>query len=480
MAYTATQLITGAYYAAGIVSREFETVSGSQSSDGLLWLNNILAEKRVDQSMSPYETQYNFIAQIGVEKYFIPKLSQVDTIVFYLDKVRYGLTYTKRNQYFGSSRVENINSLPFEWYFERQTGGGNLYIYFKPDRQYPIEIHGSFDMEPITNLQQDLTSNVTIADLGVPTLYGDGSLAPGQLVINGEDFNGSNGGSLANLVNNINEAFPNIKATIEINNFVLTSTTQPPSPIYVQTNGFSLPDGIGTKFIGNVVASNANNLIFSSATYYPGVSGNLGPGATLTALAPGVLVVDGYTVGLNERVLLTSDLYNTFGGSYQLTTVGDAFTPWVLTRTTNYDQPIKINPGDLFTVLNGVVNKGKTFVQTARPFTVGYSTIAFSEFNAITFSNFSTIETPLYEVFNATGFDQFYLTYLRYALADRICAEYNYDTPANVMRQLSKYEAWINKKSKLIDLTMQKNSTLHKRSTFNWAFINLGKGWRPS
>jgi len=232
MPYTSNELISGAFYAAGIVSREFETVSGDQISDGLIWLNNIITEKEVDKGMIPYESTYNFNAVEGQEAYPIPGLIQIDTLVFYLDEVRYAMKYEKRNAYFGSSRVENIKTLPFEWYFERGFGGGTLYIYFKPDRNYPLEIHGIFRLEKVT-LFQDLS--------------------------------------------------------------------------------------------------------------------------------------------------LT--------------------------------------------------------------------------------------------------FDEFFITYLRYALADRICSEYNYTTPENVYRQLSKYESFINKKSRVLDLRLTKTSTLQKRGTFNYAFINLGHGW---
>lgn len=232
MTYNATQLITGAYYAAGVVSREFETVSGAQIGDGLQWLNNIISEKDIDEGMIPYETTYTADFVVGQEIYYIPNLIQVDTLVFYLDQVRYAMKYEKRNAYFGSSRVENIQTLPFQWYVERVLGGANLYIYFKPDRTYPMELHGIFKLQNVT-LGQDLS-----------------------LVL-----------------------------------------------------------------------------------------------------------------------------------------------------------------------------------------------------------------------------DEYYTTYLRYALADRICAEYDYATPANVVRQLGKYEAFINKTSRVLDLRLQKTSTLQKRGTFNYAFINLGKGW---
>jgi hypothetical protein len=156
MAYTTNELITGAYYASGVISREFETVSGSQIGDGLNWLNDIISEKVVDDGMIPYESSYTFTAVPGQEVYVIPNLIAIDTLVFFLNSVRFSMTYNKRNNYFGSNRVENIRTLPYQWYFERQKGGGNLYIYFSPDQAYPMELHGTFRLAEVA-LFQDLS-----------------------------------------------------------------------------------------------------------------------------------------------------------------------------------------------------------------------------------------------------------------------------------------------------------------------------------
>lgn len=154
MAYTTNQLISNAYFAAGIEDRE-STISAAQISDGLDWLNDIIGEKAVDQGMIPYETTHTFNAVEGQEKYTIPDLIQINTITFFIDDVRFSMAYQKRNQYFGSTRVENIKSLPVTWYFERQLGGGDLYLYFSPDKSYPIEIHGIFRLSEVA-LHQDL------------------------------------------------------------------------------------------------------------------------------------------------------------------------------------------------------------------------------------------------------------------------------------------------------------------------------------
>lgn len=156
MVETTNSLISNAYFESKIVSREFESVSGTQIANGLTWLNEILGRMVVDETMIPYETTYNFNTVVGQEAYPIDNIISVDTLTFTKDNVRYAMKYTARNQYFGSYRVNDIQSLPFEWYFERNYGGGTIYVYFDPDQIYPMEVHGLFRLAEVT-LQQDLS-----------------------------------------------------------------------------------------------------------------------------------------------------------------------------------------------------------------------------------------------------------------------------------------------------------------------------------
>ncbi len=155
MAYTVTKLITDAYYASGIVSREFETINGSQLQDGFNFLNDVLADKAIEKDMIPYYTKYEFTAVIGQEQYFVPNLESLDTLVFFINNVRYQMAPIDRIGFFGSSRA-NINSLPFNWHMERTLGGANIYLYFFPDREYPLEAWGLFRLLEVT-LNQDLS-----------------------------------------------------------------------------------------------------------------------------------------------------------------------------------------------------------------------------------------------------------------------------------------------------------------------------------
>lgn len=474
MTYTSTELITDAYYAAGIVSREFETVSGSQISDGLKFLNNILTEKRIDLGMVPYETKYTFTALPGVQVYFIPNLIQIDTLVFYLGDVRYSMAYTKRNQFFGTGRVENIKTLPVQWYFERKTDGGNLHIYFAPDKNYPMEIHGTFGFQPVS-LNDDLRAVQTYANLGQATIYSfafadTAILNVGSFVVNGVDLQGTyfDIGSLVNYINT--GIIPKVQAKIDAQgNFILYSIDDYPAPIYIQTAGYP-PNG--TKFIANVKAASTLNL---DATY---ANGNFGLGATLIANNNGALVLDGYPTVNGDIVLIKDQTSTVENGIYTVIDAGSVGTPFALQRWTNYDDPIQIGIGDLFTIEQGLTLADSTFVQTGDVNFIGTSDIVFDVFQTITFANFSTIQQPDYDIYNAIGLDEFYTTYLKYALADRLCAEFAYDTPVNIMRQLNKYEAWIEKESRTLDLRLEKSSTLQQnKNAVSWQWINLGRGW---
>ena len=156
MAYTTLQLINNAYYESGIVSRGFETVTGIQATDGLQFLNDLIADKTVDNGLIPYYAELDFAAVIGQEKYFIPDLINIDTFVFFINTVRYQTENRARREYFGTSRANEIQSLPGSWHMERCFGGANLYIYFLPDQNFPLTIWGQFRLQQVV-INQDLS-----------------------------------------------------------------------------------------------------------------------------------------------------------------------------------------------------------------------------------------------------------------------------------------------------------------------------------
>jgi len=162
MAYTTRELITDAYYLSGIVSRNFQTVTGEEINDGLSRLNFFLQDKGSDIELIPYysEVQGNFI--VGQEKYFIPNLVKIDTLAYYLTNpndtasVRMQMEEFSRYQYFETPRVEHVNTLPMWYHLERALGGSNLYIYFPPVLAYAYTLTGKYSLQS-TDLNQDLS-----------------------------------------------------------------------------------------------------------------------------------------------------------------------------------------------------------------------------------------------------------------------------------------------------------------------------------
>ena len=334
MAYTVTKLITGAYYASGIVSREFSTVTGSQFEDGLMMLNEIISDKTVEEDMIPYFTKYDFTSNAGKQTTFIPNLIQSETATFFIDGVRYEMTQLQRRRYWGSSRADNVQSLPFTYEVERVVGGANLNLYFIPNQNYTMQLWGLFRLSQV-EINQDLTSRLTTVELGAVTVNGAGTLAIGQFLINGTDMAGAYATPQA-LAVAINNAQDEVRAQV---------------------------------FLGSMTLTSADNIVIS---------------------------------------------------------------------TTGQGNPV----------------------------------------NTINFVNFNLIDgfAKNQEYFPMV-LDQFYITYLKYALANRLCYEFDYGVPPGVEKQLTKYESMISKKSQQIDLRMEKVSTLGTGTGINYGQVNLGHGW---
>lgn len=153
----ADKLIKAAYYLSGVVSRDLDTVAGSQVADGLMWLNFILSENSSDGGLVPYYSHTNFDTVAGQEEYFVPGLVDLATLTFTLGDVRYSTAHRLRNRYFGSNRVNNLTSLPFTFTDERTIGGTNIFFYYIPDGVYNIQIDGLFQL-PALALMDDLST----------------------------------------------------------------------------------------------------------------------------------------------------------------------------------------------------------------------------------------------------------------------------------------------------------------------------------
>lgn len=180
MAFTVLELVSDAFNCAGIVGKEFEQVSGEQETEGLKYLNSLLAKKTADKSGIPYFLEYNANFVIGQEQYYIPGLISIDSMTFFIDnppsapivnpipapptpsvvppgnQVRYAMRQLNRKQYWATPRANQIKSLPYQYYMERQFGGASVYVYFLPVQQYQFQIWGLFALNNVA-LNQDLS-----------------------------------------------------------------------------------------------------------------------------------------------------------------------------------------------------------------------------------------------------------------------------------------------------------------------------------
>lgn len=110
-------------------------------------------------------------------------------------------------------------------------------------------------------------------------------------------------------------------------------------------------------------------------------NGASGVGATLTAVATGVLTVDGSTVAINDRILVKNEVAPANNGIYTCTVAGAIGVAYVLTRATNMDQAAEI-PGAFTFIEDGTVNDGAGFVVAdAGPFTMGTTAINWTQFS---------------------------------------------------------------------------------------------------
>lgn len=159
MSYTVTELITKAFYLSGVSSREFQTVSGDQLGEGLGLLNDVLADKTVENNLIPYYKSANFVTVPGQQGYVIADLIEVDTLTFIKSTVRYSCIKVNRDKYFGSNRAMDITSLPITFHCEREFGGAQIYLYFNPDEAYTMELWGQFRLDSVVN-NQDLSLTI--------------------------------------------------------------------------------------------------------------------------------------------------------------------------------------------------------------------------------------------------------------------------------------------------------------------------------
>jgi hypothetical protein len=156
MTYTVTTLINRAYNLSGVVSKDLQSVSGSQASEGFDLLNALLSVMSVRSRLIPFYQEYDFNTVIGQEIYFAPNLILAETLTFNIGVVKFPMSQLPRDKYHASGRVDNVISLPGVWTLEKTKGGANIYMYPLPSAVYAMALWGKFSLASVPSMSFDL------------------------------------------------------------------------------------------------------------------------------------------------------------------------------------------------------------------------------------------------------------------------------------------------------------------------------------
>ena len=217
------------------------------------------------------------------------------------------------------------------------------------------------------------TGNITGGNVTTAGITNSGSVVT-------EAVNGDAPTITATGTNNSITLAPNGNGTIVASSKRITSVGAPTGDNDAANKAYvdSVAEGLDVKESVKVATTAA----LPAVTYNNGSSG---VGATLTADANGALAaIDGVTVSATTtRLLIQNQAAALQNGIYVVTTVGDAGTPFVLTRAGDMDgSPASEIPGAFVFVEEGTTNADNGFVCTTNaPVTMGTTAINFTQFS---------------------------------------------------------------------------------------------------
>ncbi|CAB5218294.1 hypothetical protein UFOVP204_176, partial [uncultured Caudovirales phage] len=177
----------------------------------------------------------------------------------------------------------------------------------------------------------------------------------------------------------------------------VTLARGPMSDLEAATKKYVDNIAVGIKFLSEAKAATIGNF----ASVY--ANGTAGVGATLTASANGVLLIDGYSPVVNDRIIVKGQTDDKQNGVYTVTNVGSSSSKAVLTRSTDFDNSLEpVQYGAFLFVMNGTINGGYGYIFTPANDTVTFGTtsITFTAFNAA-----KTMTAGYGMLLNGTAFD---------------------------------------------------------------------------
>lgn len=126
-------------------------------------------------------------------------------------------------------------------------------------------------------------------------------------------------------------------------------------------------------------------------------NGSSGVGATITKSTNGALPnINGISLGVGDRLLVKNQSAQTQNGVYIVTSLGSGGSPYVLTRTTDADEPSEMSPQIVIATEGGNWTiKGKQWVQETDAPVFGTSNITYTSITPSTYVTQGSVGTQL-------------------------------------------------------------------------------------
>ena len=191
---------------------------------------------------------------------------------------------------------------------------------------------------------------------------------------------------------NPNNILDGVSGTRNLNGARITNAGEPQNSDDLATKSYVDSQTTGLDIKQSVRCATTGNL---AATYNNGAQ-------TLTANSNGAASIDGESLNLNDRVLVKDQTSQTQNGIYDVTTIGDGSNPFVLTRSSDFNQTAEVGAGSFTYVEAGTANQGKSFVQTERNPVLDTNNLVFTVFGETAIGTNSIANNKLQQQAQAT------------------------------------------------------------------------------